>query len=564
MTSNGPADASTVKPPGHTVADHAYGDATAHEHGPDADHDHDTLEMLEPIEANPIWMQDNVVLTSVGMDIGSSGTQVIFSRLHMRRISEDLTSRFIVANRETLYQSPVEFTPYRNDIRIDEEALGVIIDKAYGAAGIGPENVDTGAVILTGEALRRENAEAIARILAEQGGEFVCASAGHHMEAMLAAYGSGAARASYDLGKRLLNIDIGGGTTKFAIVEAGTVKATGAIHIGGRLQVVDESGRITRLDPAGRRHAARAGYDWTLGDVVRSTDLDKVASMMAATLAETLRSPPLSTGTGRFYLTDPIEDFGHIEGVMVSGGVGEFVYGHESRDFGDMGRRLGAAFRAELDALSWPLLPAGACIRATALGASEYTIQLSGNTSHITSPARLLPRRNVQVLQPLVPMGEHLDPASIAAAIRAHFVAFDVQNTAGDVALAVRWEGQSEYSRLRALAEGLRDGLAPRIDAQLPIYILLDGDVAMTLGRILVDELGVGSDMLVIDGVQLWDFDYIDLGKVRLPSRTVPVTIKSLVFNEDPRGRQPRQRVRHDHGHEHHHGHHHHHDDHVS
>ena len=545
-------------PQPHTLADHRYGDTLDHEHGPDADHDHDTFD--GPLEENPIWVQDNVVLTSVGMDIGSSGTQVIFSRVHMRRLGEDLTSRYIVAKRETLHESPVSLTPYRSDTRIDEVALGTIIDQAYGAAGLVPRDIDTGAVILTGEALRRENAERIAAILAEQGGEFVCATAGHHMEAMLAAYGSGAARASYDREARILNIDIGGGTTKLAIIDNGTVRTTAAIHVGGRLQVTDATGRIVRLDPAGRHHAAAAGFDWKLGDTVRPADLDKVAAGMAVTLAAALHVRPLSDAVRRLYLTDPIEDLGRIDGVIVSGGVGEYVYGREDRDFGDMGRRLGHAFRTELDKLQWPLLPAGACIRATALGASEYTIQLSGNTGHITKPGKLLPRRNLQVLHPVVPLGERIDPAAIAAAIRAHFVAFDLQNSDADVALALRWEGHPDYPRLRAFAEGIRDGLAARIVKGLPIYLMLDGDVAMTLGNLLASELGITNDMLVIDGVQLRDFDYIDLGKIRLPSGTVPVTIKSLLFQEETGGVRPRQRIHHSHSHGHHHDHAHDHD----
>jgi ethanolamine utilization protein EutA len=556
-------------PGGHSLADHGWGDALDHEHGPDADHDHDSLEGLGPLEENPIWIQDNVLLTSVGMDIGSSGTQVVFSRVHMRRHGEDLTSRYVVFKRETLYESPVALTPYRSETRIDDEALGRLIDDAYAAAGLGTADIDTGVVILTGEALRRENAEGIAQILAEHGGEFVCATAGHHMEAMLAAYGSGAAKASHDLGKRLLNIDIGGGTTKLAIVEGGAVIATAAIHIGGRLQVTGEDGRITRLDPAGRHHAHEAGFHWHGGDVVDPRQLDDVAALMARTLADAL-SPTPGAAARKLYLTDPIADLGGIEGVMVSGGVGEYVYGRESREFGDMGKRLGTAFRRELDRLPWPLLPAGACIRATALGASEYTIQLSGNTGHLTSPGRLLPRRNMQVVQPPVPVTEPLDPSAVAAAIRAHLSAFEVADTTGDVALALRWQGQPEYSRLRAFAEGIRDGLGGRIAAGLPIYIMLDGDVAMSLGRILATELGLGNDILVIDGVQLRDFDYIDLGRIRLPSRTVPVTIKSLVFKEDPRGHGPMQRLhhhahehgdhhhahghRHDHAHPHHHG----------
>ena len=212
--------------------------------------------------------QDHVTLVSVGIDIGSSGTQVIFSRINLRRYGEDLTSRYYVVSRETLFQSPVALTPYASDERIDDAALGTIIDEAYAAAGVKPGDIDTGVVILTGEALRRENAEAIAALLAEQGGDFVSATAGHHMESMLAAYGSGASKVSHEQGKRILNIDIGGGTTKIAVVAKGDVIATAALHIGGRLQVVDDIGRIVRLDPAGKFHAREAGFDWSRGDVL--------------------------------------------------------------------------------------------------------------------------------------------------------------------------------------------------------------------------------------------------------------------------------------------------------
>ena len=206
------------------MADHQYGADYTHSHdGLDADHDHDAPGSDESLENNPIWIADHVTLVSVGMDIGSSGTQVVFSKMNLRRFGEDLSSRYYVVSRETLYQSPVALTPYRSEELIDDAALGTIIDNAYAAAGLHPDNIDTGVVILTGEALRRENAAAIGGILAEQGGEFVCATAGHHMEAMLAAYGSGAARASHDTGKRILNIDIGGGTTKLALVDGGTV-----------------------------------------------------------------------------------------------------------------------------------------------------------------------------------------------------------------------------------------------------------------------------------------------------------------------------------------------------
>ncbi len=554
----------------HTVADHLLGQDVVHEHDGDADHDHDHFEFDsdERLEENPIWIQDHVTLVTVGIDIGSSGTQVIFSRINLRRYGEDLTSRYYVVSRETLFQSPVALTPYSSDERIDDAALGAIIDEAYVAAGVEARDIDTGVVILTGEALRRENAEAIAALLAEQRGDFVTATAGHHMESMLAAYGSGASKLSYDESKRILNVDIGGGTTKLGIVENGNVTATAALHIGGRLQVVDDIGRIVRLDPAGKFHARQAGFYWSRGDVLSPVQLDKVAASMADLLVAALTQRPLPHAVEHLYLTDPIAEFGRIDGVMFSGGVGEYVYGREDRDFGDMGRRLGRAIRSRVDsgALPWPLLPAGECIRATALGASEYSVQLSGNTSYITKPGELLPRRNLQVLQPSYVCEESIDADKLAKAIRAHFTAFDLIEGEGDVALALRWRGAPSYERILAFAEGIRHGLATTIERKMPLYIMLDGDVAQTLGAILREELLVESEILAIDGLVLRDFDYIDLGRIRMPSFTVPVTIKSLLFSEDPRRGRPHQRIHHhdhhphDHGHGHDHDHHHHHD----
>lgn len=546
----------------HRVEDHAFGAVEPHEHGPDADHDHDDLSELGALEDNPIWIQDNVILKSVGIDIGSSGTQIIFSRIHLRRHGEDLTSRYVVISREALYQSPIELTPYADIHRIDQEALGRIIDQAYGEARVTPDDIDTGVVILTGEALRRENAEAIARIVAERGGEFVCATAGNHMEAMLAAYGSGAARVSSETGQRLLNIDVGGGTTKLGIVENGKVLQTAALHIGGRLMVVDDSGTIVRLDPAGAHHADLAGHHLHLGDTVSPETMDAIASNMADILVDTLLSETPPDAGKRLYLTDPIDSFAGIEGIMVSGGVGEYVYGRETRDFGDMGRRLGQAIarRIQREDFRWSLLPAAECIRATALGASEYSVQLSGNTSYISNPRALLPRRNMQVIRPDLELGEDIDPQAVAQAIKSHFVAFDLEASQADVGLALGWQGMPSYERLLAFAKGIAAGLDHRLSQGLPVHILLDGDVAMTLGAILKEDVGVTNEILVIDGLSLRDFDFIDIGRIRVPSLTVPVTIKSLVFSETPNARRSERIHHHGHGHHHHHDHGHSHD----
>jgi ethanolamine utilization protein EutA len=548
----------------HTLADHLSGEDAGHSHGEgeydhDHDHDHDDLGLYDP-STDPLKLQDQLTLLSVGIDIGSSGSQVIFSRVALRRRAEDLTSRYSVVDRERLYQSPVALTPYQSEERIDESAVGAIVDAAYAGAGIHPDQIDTGAVILTGEALRRENAQAIADVLAEIAGEFVCATAGPHMESLLAAYGSGAAKASHDLGRPVLNVDIGGGTTKLALVEGGRVVHSAALQIGGRLAVV-EDGRLTRLDPAGRQLARNAGLDWAVGVPVREGDLERVTEWMADALIAALTESPFPSSVDRLWLTEPLEPVGGIAGVMFSGGVAEYVYGREERDFGDLGRRLGAAIRRRLErgALPHPLLPAGECIRATAMGASEYSVQLSGNTVYISSPGSLLPRKNLQVLQPDVSLGETIDPVRVAQAIRRHFEAFDLTEGEAEVALAFRWQGAPSYDRLSSFARGILDAVPRTIAGGRPLYLVLDGDVAHSLGALMKEEWRVAPELLVIDGIALWDFDYVDLGRVRMPSHTVPVTIKSLVFSADPR--TPRSRAPlhdHDPGGAHGHGHHHH------
>src|ERR1700704_246839 len=530
----------------HKLEDHLHGRDYDHSHDPDEDanHDHDHYEADGRLEDNALWIQDHVSLLSVGIDIGSSGTQVIFSRINLRRMGEELSSRYFVVSRETLFQSPVSLTPYRSEESIDDTELAAIIDRAFADAGLHPDDIDAGVVILTGEALRRENAEAIANLLAEQRGEFVCATAGHHMESMLAAFGSGAARVSRDSGKRILNVDIGGGTTKLALVERGKVIATAALHVGGRLLVIDEGRRIVRLDPAGRHLAAQAGFHWSRGDVADSASMERVAEWMAEAVLASVSERPFPAEVQSLFLTEPLPGMEGIDGVMFSGGVAEYVYQRETREFGDLGLLLGRALRRKVDAgaLPWPLLPPGECIRATALGASEYSVQLSGNTIYISNPGELLPRRNLQVLQPSYACEELIDPGKLADAIGEHFKAFDLVEGEGEAALALRWKGGSSYERIAAFARAIRRGLANTIDGGKPVYIMLAGEIAQTLGAILRDEMGVESEILVIDGVALWDFDYIDLGRIRMPSQTVPVTVKSLVFSEDPRA--PREKGR--------------------
>lgn len=518
----------STPPKSHSLADHAFGALVAHEHGEgDFDHDHD--EAYLEIDSKSL---ESVPLISMGLDVGSSGTQVIFTRLEMRGPGEHRALRRQAKTRETLYMSPIALTPFEDD-EINEEKLWRIIDRAFTEANLTPDDIETGAIILTGAAAQKQNAQRITTRVAEEVGELVCATAGDHMEAMLAAYGSGAVAASAQgAGKRILNIDIGGATTKLALCEDGRITSTAAMNIGGRQIALDLENRITRLDATALIHAQRAGVVWKLGAVGEKADLALVADKMAQAVIDVLQGA-LTPVLQELFITETLPSLPPLDGVIFSGGVAEYIYARETRDFGDLGWRLGRAIRRRFEeaGFAFPLLEATQRIRATAIGASEYAVQISGQTIYISDHAALLPVRNLPVLQPTYDFAEAIDSAALSAAITHHRHQFECADDSKIFALAFRWRGAPAFERLSAFAQAISIAMADMIAAKRPLYVILEGDAALTLGAILKEEMGVGSPLLVIDGLVLRDFDYVDIGRVRLPSFTVPVTIKSLLFS---------------------------------
>src|SRR5438552_4763251 len=217
-------------------------------------------------EVNEVaWSADNVELTTVGIDIGSSTSHLMFARVHLQRLSTALSSRFVVVSRKILWQSPILLTPYRSDYTIDVDELAGFIGGCYPYAGIEREAVDSGAVILTGEALKRRNARAIAELFSEEAGKFVCASAGHHMECQMAAHGSGAVALSRGHNATLLNVDIGGGTTKLALTERGRILATCALAVCGWIMCAVGRGSLARIEAPAEQIAQALGIELALG-----------------------------------------------------------------------------------------------------------------------------------------------------------------------------------------------------------------------------------------------------------------------------------------------------------
>src|SRR3982751_510376 len=199
--------------------------------------------------------EDEICLLTVGVDIGSSTSHLVFSRLVLER----LDARYVVCERETFYQSDILLTPYAAEDEIDADALGAFITRQYADASVDPDEIDTGALILTGVAVRRRNARNIGELFARQAGKMVAVSAGDSLETVMAAHGSGAVARSIRDGATVMNVDVGGGTSKIALCADGKVVDLTAVDVGARLVCVDADGRIARVEEAGRRFAAELG-----------------------------------------------------------------------------------------------------------------------------------------------------------------------------------------------------------------------------------------------------------------------------------------------------------------
>lgn len=484
------------------------------------------------------WALDNVELTTVGVDVGSSTSHLLFAKLHLQRLTQSLSSRFVVVHREVLHRSPILLTPYRPDSGlIDIEGLERFVHAAYADAGLTREDIDTGAVILTGAALERANARAVAELFAGEGGKFVCASAGHNLEGILAAHGSGAVALSHERGDTLLHVDVGGGTTKLGLLRNGEILSTAAIHVGGRLVAFDADQRITRIEPSALLVADKLGIPLKLGGPLSQEDRHHLADALVDILIEYLAGGDHSPLVKQFVLTDELRLNGYTPAaVTFSGGVAEYIYGREQTRYGDLGPDLAEALRRAASQGRLPAQPVslGEGIRATVLGASQFSVQLSGNTVHISDPA-VLPLRNLPVVYARL-QSMHPDAEAVAQAIRSGFVRLDLTEGEHPAAVALPWRGEPHYSNLRALADGIAQGMPRSLAAGYPLVIALDGDIGASLGGILSEELDVRAPMISIDGLQLVELDYVDIGEMIMPANVVPVVVKSLAFTSSPNG----------------------------
>ncbi len=500
-------------------------------HDEDEFHEHDFAWDMAEGEAEELEGIERFTLRSVGIDIGSSTTHTIFSRLVLRREGAGLSAKFIVTNREVLHRSPIMLTPYLSGTLIDTDQVKSFIEQSYGDAGFTPDDIDTGAVVITGEALKKENAQPILEYFSEESGRFICASAGPMHEALLAAYGSGAVNMSKHHDNAVLDVDIGGGTTKISLIQGGRITQMLAVEVGARLIAYDKDMTITRVEQPARTIMKALGHSIAVGEKLKPEQRDQFAEKMTDILFDVISGGEVDPLTDSLMLTDGLKGvtIHDIDHLVYSGGVSEYVYDRSREEYGDIGPWLGKAVRERTLATFKPgvLVQAAEGIRATVIGAGEYTLQASGSTSYISTPA-VLPIRGVQVAHAFITKEQ--SPEEMHGALAAALGKYDLTHLNSKIALALSISGQPDYWYIRRVAEGLDRIVDKSEPSGAPLFLLLDVDVAKSLGGIMKEELKIDRSIIVIDGIEVGDLDYVDIGKPMGASEVIPVTVKSLIF----------------------------------
>ena len=498
-------------------------------HETDFSHEHIETAAQRAAIARSLWDQDNVVFTTVGIDIGSSTSHLLFAKVALQRQSQGLSSRFVVIGRDIVWRSPILLTPFLPDGTIDAAELGEFIGRCYRDAGFKQSEIDSGAVILTGEAIKRKNARAIDELFAADAGKFVCATAGHKLESRLAAHGSGAVALSKARDTCLLHADVGGGTTKLALIDRGAILGLAAFAVGGRLVATDAGGAWTRIERSAQLVADDLQMEISPSALADESIRRRLAQRLAMVAADMILDAPLDSLGEALVLTEPLPRGPSPSAITISGGVAEYMFGHEAEEFGDVAKLLAAELAGELSRRSrLPLIDPGQRIRATVIGASQFTVQVSGKTIYLPDPY-VLPVHNVPVLRLALGACGEADPDRLAAAVRAGMEEIDLDRTAA-VAIAFSWRGDPEHSRLKAAGDGILRALAPFAARLKLLVVMIDGDVGKTFGRLLHRELDWPGKIVSIDGLNLHELDYVDVGELIAPPGVVPVVIKSLLF----------------------------------
>ena len=474
-------------------------------------------------------MADKTAILSVGIDVGTSTTQVVFSKLQMDNAGGYFSvPRVAIVDKEVVYM-----TPLKTDVLIDTEALRDIVADEFRKAGYRPEDTDSGAVIITGESARKENSDAVLKSLSDFAGDFVVSAAGPDMESLIAGKGSGAWQYSMDHHCRVANLDIGGGTTNVVLFEDGETLARGCLDIGGRLICMNPQGIITKVSPAAAVMAQAAGVSVSVGDRCDELKLTAVTRQMAAAL-----NAYLGVGTKdidailRQIKTPGSSDFPvpeKVQAVFFSGGVADLIY-HESADtwaYGDIGVLLGRAIRESRLFTDFQKMEPGETIRATVVGAGTYTTTISGST--ITYSDDIFPLKNI----PVIKLDEELQEACFAGetepVIRRIQWALG-QNDAEHFILAMPGKRDPGYTEMKRAAASIRQIMDRVQPPGEPILLVIESDIAKAMGQMIRQQPDLKRQVVAIDSIHVEDGEYVDMGKPMMNGMVIPVVVKTLIF----------------------------------
>ena len=451
-------------------------------------------------------------LLSVGLDVGTTTTQLIFSRLTVEnRAGSFAVPEMQITHRQIVYRGDVHFTPLLGHDRVDGDAIRTLVEGEYAKAGIRKEDVDTGAVIITGETSRKENAAAVLRALTGFAGEFVAATAGPDLESVLAAKGAGADAYSRDTGKTVLHMDIGGGTSNLALIRDGKILATGCMNVGGRLVKLEE-GRVSYVSPV-----LQGLTDLRVGDAPAPGQLEDIAGLLVNALEMAAGLRPATPLFDKLLTRESARKWQPpqaVEVISFSGGVADCMETiRRPGEFGDMGVELGQAIGKSLLCRGKYRL-GQETIRATVIGAGSHSARLSGSTVFfrgIDLPVRDLPVAVFTAGEQDSPELEKL----IAQRIR--------EKDSESVVLYFPGYPDGSYEKLTSLAQRILRGTAGK-----PIFVCLEADMAKALGQKLCLQLPEGAPCLCIDRVPLTGETYLDIGTPLGPA--LPIVLKTLIL----------------------------------
>lgn len=472
-------------------------------------------------------------ILSVGIDIGTSTTQVIFSKLAMENTSGFFTVPHVsIVEKEVVYKSPIYTTPLKNDYLIDTDAVRSIVRREFETAGYRPSDTGSGAVIITGESARKENSDAVLEALSSFAGDFVVSAAGADMESVIAGKGSGAFQYSMDHHCCVANLDVGGGTTNIAVFCDGEVVARGCLDIGGRLIQVEKDGTVKKISPAASAVAHSLDIPIRIGNRVDEDTLRRITDRMAELLADCLEGGGKYPETLEQIITPGSSIFScpvKLSCICFSGGVADAIYRENTELFpyGDIGILLGDSIRrSRLFRDYRPIFP-GETIRATVVGAGTYTTTVSGST--ISYSENLFPLKNIPVLRMNAKEQEECFRGETKT-LRRRIRWFLDQNDEDRMILAMDGKKDPSYMEMRLAAECLSDVLMEELKPEAPLLFVISTDLGKALGQLIRQYIRDSRPVIAIDRVCVEDGDFVDMGKPVLDGLAIPVVVKTLIF----------------------------------